>query len=216
MGDLPAGYVFLVGEGSLAGNVFAKNIFLRGLQLGFSGEYKRERIDIWEEDIFDIMPEKEGIQIALGFRGVKVAQLGSSSDIELSEKLIKPAEKKELSIQIPSKPDIATITILYTDEPPVIDGVMEDSWKDYMIADLNDETSVGYLEDLWDGPDDLSARVYSMWDEEKLYLFFDITDDRLRQTQQGANMWKGDHVELWFDTSFLDIKAKPANNDDFR
>lgn len=216
VGNLPAGYVFLIGEGSLAGNVFAKRIFLKGLQLGFSGEYKREKIDIWEEDIFDIMPEKEGIQIALGFRGVKVAQLGSSSDIKLAEKLIKPAEKKDLSIEIPSKPDIATITIFYTDEPPTIDGVMEDNWKNYMIAVLNDETSVGYLESLWDGPEDLSAKVYSMWDEEKLYLFFDITDDRLRQTQQGVNMWKGDHVELWFDTSFLDVKAKPANNDDFQ
>ena len=75
-----------------------------------------------------------------------------------------------------------------------IDGNLED-WQAVRaagpLAEINSERNV--MPDgarKWEGPKDLSAKVYAAWDEGGLYCAFDVTDD---------SVMAGDSVELFID-----------------
>lgn len=46
---------------------------------------------------------------------------------------------------------------------------------------------------------DLSAQVYSQWDDEKLYFFIDVRDDEMVVVEDPAKTQEGDGVTLYFD-----------------
>ena len=46
------------------------------------------------------------------------------------------------------------------------------------------------------GADDLSARVWAMYDAERLYLALDVRDQTHRPAGEGAWLWRGDGVEV--------------------
>jgi hypothetical protein len=94
-------------------------------------------------------------------------------------------------IKIPFKPDPAI----------TIDGDLND-WNTIPNKQiLNSKEHVTYGADKWKGAADLSATVQLSWRPDALYVAANVTDDILRQTQRGANIWKGDHVELYLDTA---------------
>ena len=69
----------------------------------------------------------------------------------------------------------------------------------------------------WNGPQDLSAKVYTMWDEGNLYFAFDVTDDNVVQDKKGPDMWEGDHIEMWLDMDLQgDYNEAVNSNDDFQ
>jgi len=49
---------------------------------------------------------------------------------------------------------------------------------------------------LWDGPADLSAKVYLAWDGEALLVGAEVTDDQHRNTQSGGSIWNGDALQF--------------------
>jgi len=50
-----------------------------------------------------------------------------------------------------------------------------------------------------EGPDDFSARVYTMWDAERLYVAAVVTDDDVVTQRQDGDIWQDDALELWLD-----------------
>ncbi len=53
---------------------------------------------------------------------------------------------------------------------------------------------------VWEGPQDLSARLWLRWDEGKFYIGLVVRDDVHRQLADRAlDMWQGDSVQLGFD-----------------
>ena len=49
------------------------------------------------------------------------------------------------------------------------------------------------------GPGDLSAVIYTMWDEQNFYLAAVVNDDQVVTQHQGADIWQDDALEIWFD-----------------
>lgn len=70
----------------------------------------------------------------------------------------------------------ATATAYQTAEPIVVDGNLVD-WNRSSPLLMDSEAQLVRDADYWLGPQDLSARVYVMWDEEHLYLGADVTED---------------------------------------
>lgn len=61
-------------------------------------------------------------------------------------------------------------------EPIVIDGDLSE-WNTSTPLTLEDESQLIRDGDYWNGPDDLSAKVYLMWDESSLYIGAEVTED---------------------------------------
>jgi len=88
---------------------------------------------------------------------------------------------------------------LKPDPPPAIDGDLAE-WAGVPGAiTLGQASQVVHGPTKWSSPADLSATLWLAWRQEHLYLAIDVTDDRLRQTESGENLWKGDHIELYVD-----------------
>jgi hypothetical protein len=51
----------------------------------------------------------------------------------------------------------------------------------------------------WSGPDDLSAKIGVAYDEKRLYLAVDVTDDQHVQPETGSEVWKGDGIQFAVD-----------------
>jgi serine/threonine protein kinase len=87
------------------------------------------------------------------------------------------------------------------DQPPLVDGNLDtaDEWTgaQYSIS------HVTFKPENWFGPDDLSGRFYSAWDENFLYLGLDIRDDRHVQVSSGEALYQGDDVEIQIDVDLL-------------
>ena len=101
------------------------------------------------------------------------------------------AHADETVVSIPLKPD----------PPPAIDGDLAE-WNNVPNQiTLNEAKFVTFGTNMWKSPADLSAKITLAWRSEFLFLAADVTDDKLSQTQRGLNMWKGDHLELYLDTT---------------
>jgi hypothetical protein len=49
---------------------------------------------------------------------------------------------------------------------------------------------------LWNGPTDLSGKVYLGWDGEALLVGAEVTDDQHVNTQKGDSLWNGDAIQF--------------------
>ncbi len=89
----------------------------------------------------------------------------------------------------------------YAHKKPQIDGVMSPGEWNLGTAMVTDSVegvlySTGWTGATWTGPNDQSAKCYVAWDEEKLYLCWDVTDDIHCQENEGGTVWAGDGVQL--------------------
>jgi uncharacterized protein (TIGR01370 family) len=100
---------------------------------------------------------------------------------------------------------------------PTIDGDLAD-WAAMPCTEVNTAEQISFGDKAtWTGADDLSGRVCYAWDTENLYVGFEVIDDVIVQKYDNTNIWRGDHVELWFDTQLqLDFDSAEANGDDFQ
>ena len=53
---------------------------------------------------------------------------------------------------------------------------------------------------LWTGPDDLSIKLWTTWDNNNFYIAASVKDDTFIQEQSGMTLWAGDGFQLAFDT----------------
>ncbi len=99
-------------------------------------------------------------------------------------------------------------------EPIVTDGYADDWPADLPWYDL---TQVTYGFEHYQGPHDLRGRFRVAWDQDYLYLFWDVTDDVFVQTQRGALLYKGDSVEILVDTNLArDFYNRYLDVDDYQ
>lgn len=61
---------------------------------------------------------------------------------------------------------------------------------------------------LWQTPEDLSARLWTAWDDQYVYVAADITDAVHRQDSTGGSIWRNDMLHIGFDmlNDTLDIE----------
>lgn len=99
------------------------------------------------------------------------------------------------------------------DVPPSIDGDPADWPK-------TEPNKIGSLEQIlrgaaaWPGPDRASLAVRLAWDADNLYVFADVRDPEHVQTGAGPDVWRGDAVWIYLDTtgagSRIDVKLTLA------
>ena len=75
----------------------------------------------------------------------------------------------------------------------VIDGEMDEQWNGAQQISLTTRTSGAPP----DGPEDLTAHAYLLWDPEALYLLFDVVDDTL--VNDSESTWEDDAPEFNLD-----------------
>ncbi|MEO5952065.1 MAG: protein kinase [Chloroflexia bacterium] len=100
---------------------------------------------------------------------------------------------------------------------PVIDGNLADWVGAGPPIDATDIT--WHPGRSWGGPDDLSASFNFAWDSTNFYVAATITDNVHIQfaRTRGYDLYKGDDIEIWFDTDLAgDFAVREANADDFQ
>lgn len=105
---------------------------------------------------------------------------------------------------------------VYLTVPITIDGDLDD-WPSFPCYTLDRAEQIGYGDSTkWIGPDDLSGSFCWAWNENALYLAFDVKDDVIR-APKGANFWENDYVEVWLDVNLNgDFNLAKNNGDDFQ
>lgn len=71
----------------------------------------------------------------------------------------------------------------------------------------------------WNGPNDLSATFNYAWDDTYFYVGAVVTDETHVQNTSTRNydLYKGDDIEIWFDTDLAgDFQTPAANGDDYQ
>jgi len=58
----------------------------------------------------------------------------------------------------------------------------------------------------WQGPLDLSAKIYAAWTTQALYVAVDVTDDQVVTARPGASPWNSDAIELFVDGRSFDMQ----------
>ncbi|MCP4421402.1 MAG: protein kinase [Chloroflexi bacterium] len=106
----------------------------------------------------------------------------------------------------------ADVSAIRLHTPPTIDGNLSD-WP--QIRAVSSAYFV-YQYDGWDGLDDVNAFWYLGWDSANLYLAVIVTDDSHVQTQSDVLIYKGDSVELQFDTDIAGDFGANLSPDDFQ
>lgn len=100
---------------------------------------------------------------------------------------------------------------------PVIDGNLSDWDGAGPSIAANDIT--WHPGRSWAGPDDLSASFRFAWDSTNFYVAATITDNVHIQfaRTRGYDLYKGDDIEIWFDTDLAgDFATREANGDDYQ
>ncbi len=79
---------------------------------------------------------------------------------------------------------------------PVIDGEMDDIWEsaNAIVPDIYKEGNADI---------NAKAKVYTMWDEDNLYIFADVQDEIVVNLSSGGTVWQGDCLEFFVDELYL-------------
>lgn len=97
----------------------------------------------------------------------------------------------------------------FTTTPPTIDGSLDD-WPGTIAASSDNRV---YSAAGWDGSEDLTAVWQLTWDNGNLYVAVTVTDDTHVQTASGNQIFRGDGVDMQFDTA-RDADFGPALSPD--
>ncbi|PZS02438.1 MAG: hypothetical protein DLM69_04050 [Candidatus Chloroheliales bacterium] len=108
---------------------------------------------------------------------------------------------------------------LHFDQPPVIDGRLNE-WQVNSGIEISQTANIvpGLPRSKsWGGPSDLSGVSYEGWDANNFYLAVGVNDNVHVQTATGGDLYKGDHIEVWFDTDLGgDFSNTAMDGDDFQ
>lgn len=90
---------------------------------------------------------------------------------------------------------------------PTLDGDLSD-WDLSSVAVLEDPTQLIRDLSFWQGPGDLSAKVYAAYDDENLYLAFDVTEDTPFGAIEMLNLDEEDNIKIYISTDPTDDPAR--------
>jgi regulation of enolase protein 1 (concanavalin A-like superfamily) len=86
--------------------------------------------------------------------------------------------------------------------PEVLDGDLSDWNLEAMTpAVLDSASQISSGATTWTGPSDLSAKFYTMWDDQKVYIGVIVKDDVISATKTNGDIWNADCVEVFFGTT---------------
>lgn len=93
-------------------------------------------------------------------------------------------------------------------EQVTVDGKLDD-WSDAYPLHLRrkDQNATGYHD-----PDNLEATAYAKWNADGMYVAVEVRDDVHKQSEDAANMWKNDSVQVSLDP--LNNRESPYGADD--
>lgn len=134
--------------------------------------------------------------------------------------IISPSPSQELAptativIEAPTEPvtnadDVVAIRLA---APPTVDGNL-DEWAG---APVFESAHLVYQFSGWDGTDDLTALWRLVWDISNLYIGVEVADDVHVQTQNGNQIFRGDSVDMQFDTNRAGDWGPELSPDDFQ
>jgi hypothetical protein len=104
-----------------------------------------------------------------------------------------------VTVTMPGGVDPATHVVgLRAAEQPTINGDLTDwpSWPEGLVAVSRHPVYASG----WDGTEDMEARWFVQWDDDNLYVAALVSDDRHVQNQTGFFIFRGDSLDLRFDT----------------
>jgi hypothetical protein len=108
----------------------------------------------------------------------------------------------------------AHVVAKYLSTPPTLDGDWGE-WKS--LTTEYPANSVVFGKSNWTGEDDLSSSFHVGWDNDYLYIGVKVHDDKYVQNSTGENIFKGDEVEILFDTNLKgDFFVDRLSPDDFQ
>ncbi len=95
---------------------------------------------------------------------------------------------------------------------PIIDGNLME-WSGFPFYESAFQV---YNANSWDGSDDLTAVWRLIWDSNNLYIGVEVIDDTHVQTQRGNQIFRGDSLDMQFDTDRAGDYGNRLNLDDFQ
>jgi Predicted solute binding protein len=102
----------------------------------------------------------------------------------------------------------------YVGIAPVIDGSWSD-WDNYTTQ--YPVASIVYGRNHWTGADDLQASYAAGWDYNYLYIGVKVHDDVYAQNATGADIYKGDSIEILLDKDLYgDYYTQYLSGDDYQ
>lgn len=105
-----------------------------------------------------------------------------------------------------------SIPVVFMVTPPVLNG----DWTDFPVHDYAIPFVV-FGKQNWVNTDDLSASFRVGYDKNNLYLAAKVRDDVYAQNASGADIFKGDSLELLLDTNVAgDFYVQKADGDDYQ
>lgn len=106
------------------------------------------------------------------------------------------------------------MTAAYLSTAPSLDGSWAE-WKDKTVQYPVKYRVWGAKN--WTGDADLEGSYAAAWDEDNLYLGVKVYDDVYAQGASGANLYKGDSLEVLIDTNlFGDFYVQALDSDDYQ
>ncbi|MFZ0548188.1 MAG: sugar-binding protein [Candidatus Promineifilaceae bacterium] len=113
---------------------------------------------------------------------------------------------------IPTPTTSSNVDAVRLAAPPTIDGSLTE-WGD---APTFLSAFRVFSAQSWDGTDDLTAVWRLAWDNTNLYIGVEVTDDTHVQTQTGNQIFRGDSLDMQFDTDRNGDFGDGLSPDDFQ
>ena len=110
---------------------------------------------------------------------------------------------------VPSSGNVEAVRLA---APPTIDGSLGE-WDGVVAASSSSRV---YTVAGWDGSEDLTAVWQLAWDNANLYVAVTVTDDTHVQTASGNQIFRGDSVDMQFDTAREADFGDGLSPDDFQ
>jgi hypothetical protein len=95
---------------------------------------------------------------------------------------------------------------------PVIDGTLDDAWKNIPEISVSQYSFTYTPPGLPDGPSDCSETIRVMWDANCMYCFVSIKDDTLVR-DSGTDQYKDDSFQFYFDGDYSHGTSYDGLND---
>jgi len=107
------------------------------------------------------------------------------------------------------------IPVRKTDKAPALDGKMDEGvWGRAESTKVIDKNNYCLFKKIdksneWDGPEDLSADVRFLWDDNNFYIGMKVTDDVMSFINEDAAIWNQDGLQMMIDP-YRDSDSKPG------
>jgi len=156
----------------------------------------------WEEMERQLEMVKKEFELEPSFEGFAIHHYDSYKLMTRGRNV--PTKSRQTNYEIKSKERAKEIKI---------DGNLDD-WDLASPYGVSEKKYVVYGGGAWKGPQDTSYKIYTAWNDKAFYIAVDVTDDRIVQEKTGADMWEGDHAELWVDVDCIGDLTEAVNSED--